>query len=190
MNKKNNLRAVKTQNKIKKIVLQKLETKPLREITVKEICKAAKINRTTFYIHFDNIDDLMLSIDVEMQKGLTDLFRDSANGSFKPLNDENTEQLFNYIYENAIFYRVLLNDLNRLNLLDEELTDSWERDIEPAIRKGANISEAELRYRFEYFNSGVRGIARRWLNTNCQESPKELVQMIKHIVQTSFTIKS
>jgi len=65
-----------------------LRDTPLKEITVQGICKAAKI---TFYFHFDNIDDLMLIIDTEMQKGLTDLFRDTENGSFKPLNDENME---------------------------------------------------------------------------------------------------
>ncbi len=183
MNTKNNHRARNTQKKIKKILLEKLGSKPLHEITVQEICREARINRTTYYVHYDNIYDLMQNIEMEMQQGINKLFMDADRGIYKPLTEKSMEQLINYIYENALFYRILLNDLNRLNIIDNELAAAWKKQIEPALRKKADTSETELRYRFEYFNSGFRGIIRTWLNTNCQESPKELTQIIKNVIQ-------
>lgn len=36
-----------------------LETKPLREITVAELCRRGKCNKTTFYYHFASIEELI-----------------------------------------------------------------------------------------------------------------------------------
>lgn len=183
MNTKNNLRAQNTQNKVKEILLKKLGSKSIHEITVQEICRDARINRTTFYMHYDNIYDLMQNVEVEMQQGINKMFMDTDRGIYKSLTEKSMEQLIYYIYEHAIFYRVLLNDINRLNIIDNDLAAAWKKEIEPTLRKKANTSEIELRYRFEYFNSGFRGIIRTWLNANCQESPEELTQIIKNIIQ-------
>ena len=40
-------------------LLQILEKKELEFITVKEICKKAGVNRSTFYLHYENIGDLV-----------------------------------------------------------------------------------------------------------------------------------
>ncbi|MCJ7585615.1 MAG: TetR family transcriptional regulator C-terminal domain-containing protein [Anaerolineales bacterium] len=183
MNTKDNLRTLKTQDKIKIILLDKLCGKPINQITVKEICREAKINRTTFYTHYDNIYDLMQNINVEMQQGIRKLAVDPNSGIFRPLTEKGLEQLIIYIHEQAHFYRILLNDFNGLNIIDRELAAQWENEIEPAMRKKTDTIKNELRYRFEYFNWGFRGIIRKWLNTNCPESPEELTQLIKNFVQ-------
>ena len=36
-----------------------LERKDIQYITVKEICEKAGVNRTTFYLHYDSISDLL-----------------------------------------------------------------------------------------------------------------------------------
>lgn len=182
MNTKHNLRAQKTQNKIRKTLLKKLGTKPIHAITVQEICREARICRTTFYVHYDSLDDLMLSIEVEMQQGINNLFMDADRGTYRAFTRRSLEQLINYIQEHALFYRILLNSLNSLNLLDRDLAAAWKRQIEPVLRRRADTTETELRYRFEYFNSGLRGIIRAWLNANCQESPEELARIISPLL--------
>ncbi|MGD0876972.1 MAG: TetR/AcrR family transcriptional regulator C-terminal domain-containing protein [Anaerolineales bacterium] len=183
MNTNDNQRAQRTRKRIKEVFLIKITKKPIRKITVQEICKEAKVNRTTFYTHYDNINDLMKEIEVEMQQGINKLFMDSDLGVYKPFTDRSLEQLITYIHERAIFYRILLNNLNSLNIIDQDLSAAWGKEIEPILRKNANSTEAELHYRFEYFNSGLRGIVRRWLNSGCPESPERLVQIIRGVVR-------
>lgn len=36
-----------------------LEKKDIEYITIKEICKKAGVNRSTFYLHYENINDLV-----------------------------------------------------------------------------------------------------------------------------------
>ena len=52
-----------------------LKTKPLDYITVSEICSTAKVNRSTFYLHYDNIGDLLN----ETTKYLFDSFQSYYN---------------------------------------------------------------------------------------------------------------
>lgn len=45
-------RTIYTKNVIKDACYQALKKKPIEQITVTELCKAAEINRSTFYLHY------------------------------------------------------------------------------------------------------------------------------------------
>ena len=41
-----------------KALLSLLEKKPFEYVTISELCEEAGVNRSTFYLHYDTIDDL------------------------------------------------------------------------------------------------------------------------------------
>ena len=45
--------------KMDKAFLALLEEKDFEYITVKELCKRADVNRSTFYLHYENMTDLL-----------------------------------------------------------------------------------------------------------------------------------
>ena len=51
---------------IRQALLTLLKEKPLQNITVRELCQAAGINRGTFYTHYRDIYDLMEQIEEEL----------------------------------------------------------------------------------------------------------------------------
>lgn len=52
-----NKKIFKTQSKIYKALLRLCGEKDFDSITVKELCSAAEINKSTFYLHYKSIDD-------------------------------------------------------------------------------------------------------------------------------------
>ena len=48
-----------THTLVKEALYKIIQTKPVQEITVKELCFEANINRTTFYAHFQSVQDLI-----------------------------------------------------------------------------------------------------------------------------------
>ena len=40
-------------------LLQLLQKKDFEYITIKELCKKAGVNRSTFYLHYENMNDLL-----------------------------------------------------------------------------------------------------------------------------------
>lgn len=54
----NDLRVIKTMEAVESSFLDMLDELPAEKITVRELSRRAKINTGTFYLHFQNIDDL------------------------------------------------------------------------------------------------------------------------------------
>lgn len=67
------LRILKTQERLQNALLELLETKELKEITVKEICSKASISRNAFYQHYRYKEDLY----DQMVARVTEKVRDS-----------------------------------------------------------------------------------------------------------------
>ncbi len=51
-----------TRQTLKDILMEELKNKPYNKITVTEICQKADINRSTFYLHYIDMDDLLKDI--------------------------------------------------------------------------------------------------------------------------------
>ena len=47
---------------LKKSLFEYLAEKPITELNVRMICNKAQINRSTFYLHYKSIDDMLNSI--------------------------------------------------------------------------------------------------------------------------------
>lgn len=60
MNKISNMRAQATKDKIQRALIYLLKRKPFDQIFVKDICTIACINRSSFYEHYQDINDLMI----------------------------------------------------------------------------------------------------------------------------------
>lgn len=58
MEKKTDLRVIKTKRNIKATFLKLLSEKPLDKISITELAKAAEINKGTFYLHYVDIYEL------------------------------------------------------------------------------------------------------------------------------------
>ena len=59
-------------------LLYLLEKKEFEYITVKEICEKAGVNRSTFYLHYETINDLL----IETIQMISKRFYDNFNNSF------------------------------------------------------------------------------------------------------------
>ena len=56
---KNESKYFNTAVKMDKALLELLEKKDFEYITIKEICALAEVNRSTFYLHYENTSDLL-----------------------------------------------------------------------------------------------------------------------------------
>lgn len=76
-------RVIKAKNQIYKGLLSLFEKMSFKDIKVSEICKIAKVNRTTFYAHFSNKQELFNIFMNDIQKELIDELKSIKQNSFK-----------------------------------------------------------------------------------------------------------
>ena len=65
MNKKDNQRARLTRMLLKQAYMKLLKEKKANKVTVRDICERAEVNRSTFYLHYAEPNDLLIEIEDE-----------------------------------------------------------------------------------------------------------------------------
>ena len=65
-NKKESGRVRMTKQMLRRAFTQLLMEKPIQNITVRELCEKAQVNRGTFYVHYSDIYALMEAIEEQM----------------------------------------------------------------------------------------------------------------------------
>ena len=121
--KKEDLRVIKTKEIIRNTFKNMILEMDYDYITIKELTERAKINRKTFYLHYESLDDLLLEIqnsiannfiekqisytNLEDMKYLIGLFFESANknplderilcsGSYRNISDRINKKVMDY----------------------------------------------------------------------------------------------
>lgn len=115
-NKKMDRRVKKTRALIKDALVQLLAEKEFSSISITEIVHLSDLNRSTFYAHFQDKEDLLACLIDELVNGLIQ----SIAGS-PPILEESLKQkcsssnqaavqLFTYVADHAAYFKVLLKD--------------------------------------------------------------------------------
>ncbi len=156
-----------------------LEQKEFDRITVKELCQRAGVNRTTFYLHYENMNDLL----EETVDLINHRFKESL--SSVPPGDTSSEILtsekylrpyLGFIKENMRAYRVIhLKD--QLFQSQKTFDDMYQSVFSPALTH-FGVSEREQKYVFAFYTQGTVAIIGKWLEDNCRDDIDMIIDLI------------
>lgn len=174
MNTKGNQRAVGTENRIKYVFLNLLKEKEISRIYVSEICKRARIHRTTFYVHYKDVADLMEHLVAEMYQQIIGMFVEEGKG----LRANGFRQLFELIQKHRAFFCAYMDALGKLNLTYDKLPAELKDNIDRIVPIMGYASKEELLYHQTFFTEGLSAVIRRWIKRGCLESPEEMERIV------------
>lgn len=168
MNTPNNRRKKESQEKIEKVFVELIQDKELNEVSVTDICKKAKLNRSTFYANYIDIYDLADKIREKLEIEVDNLYKEERENNN---NSHNFLKLFKNIKENQIFYRTYF----KLNMDKVTKISQYEYDYHLASKIFDN---QHIEYHIEFFMAGFNAIVKKWLNNGCKETPEEMNEII------------
>lgn len=153
-------RTIYTVNVIKDSFLELIQDKPYLKISIKEICKVADISRSTFYLHFKSINDVLNAILDDASKMTSPDYLKISNFSIDYLKEN--ESLI------PACQRVGSSEKYRKLLLDPELTEYIvgrimirERNrVVPAIQEKTGLSKEDAETLFLYTLHGSFAVNR------------------------------
>ena len=108
------LRTEKTENAIKNAFIQLRAKKALEKITIKELCESARIHKSTFYSHYQDIYELSDSLENEVVMSVIDSM-DHPEYIVENSGEFTRELLFGYLSQDHLI-QILFSD-NRSSLL-------------------------------------------------------------------------
>ena len=176
-------RIERTNTKLRYSLLTLLKKNNLKKITVLELCKEAKINRTTFYKYYTDVDDYVNKIEVILLEELKE----------EVLNI-NRNYLITYIgkiveriKKEKELYPILLGTngdkffLRKiLYLVHKESIDEWQRLLKKA-------SEEDLDNIYVFIVDGSIGIIEKWIKNNCKDDPATIALFINKLCMSGLS---
>lgn len=166
MNISNNKRRKQSQEKIEKVFIELIQKKDINKISVTDIVKLAKINRSTFYANYLDIYDLADKIKEKLEQDVFKLYEDEIINNY---NSNNYLKLFKHIKENQIFYKTYFK-------LGYDVTFKITKYDTKLAKE--HFDNKYIDYHIEFFKSGLTAIIKKWLNSGCQESPEEINEIL------------
>lgn len=176
MNTKNNQRFKETEQTIQKVLLELARTTDIRRVTVRAICEKAGINRSTFYSHYQDINDLVDKIGREMMQDISHLFQSSGNPIHFFISQPLLAEMLAYVKEHQDFFDIYLNHYS--SVASETFSLLWERWAKPFVSDFGLSDESEMQYHFTFFKAGFLAVLSQWIRNDCPESPEKLAQII------------
>lgn len=166
-----------TKQVVKQSLVKLLQEKPISRITIKEICEAADINRSTFYAHYADQYDLLLKIKQEVLQEINSCLSDYNFKEFEPKSLQTMNRIFEYIVENAELCIVLLGENGDLSLQKEVMMIVQQQAMKE-WQSHRVISSDMMEYLLLFGVNGSIGIVQKWLQSGLKESPREMAELI------------
>lgn len=168
--------------------LELIEKKDFAYITVKEICEKAGVNRSTFYLHYETVGDLL----AESAQHIIDDFaafmpHDTAEFlerlQCRPLEELYliTPEYLTYIKEHRRIFRATVEQASvlRMNEAYEELS----RHVFIPILNRFQVPEEDRKYVMQFHISGLMAIINEWLKEDCKDSMEHIISVIQQCIR-------
>ena len=169
-----------------------LEKKDFAYITVKEICEAAGVNRSTFYLHYETMADLLSeSVSHMNEQFLTYMKKDSQTFVTKlrdcPLDElylitpEYLTPYLGYIEQHKRLFRTATENAAVLGM--DKSYDRMFRHVFTPILDRYGMPQQDRRYIMAFYIQGLMAIISEWLRNDCADSIAYVVDMIQRCVK-------
>lgn len=168
-----------------KAFLDILETKDFEYITVKEICMKAGVNRSTFYLHYETMGDLLRESAEYISNTMSDYFDQKLRIQDVSVMDEKNLYFINAEYlvpwltsikENQRLFQAALRKGHIIGM--DRYTEALKKDIlEPVIQRHGFTKE-DTEYVIAYYLDGLLSIVNQWVKNGCKKDIKDMAELI------------
>ena len=170
-----------TASLMQEALLDLLDQKDFEFITVKELCSKAGVNRSTFYLHYETMIDLLQETTEMISQHFTeDVVKkiDRTQLSEIPLIEgAYLIPYLHFVQRNKKLYRVV-HKRDRLFKTDKAIKSFTEKVFQPALIH-FGVPEKERPYVLSFYLNGVLSVIGTWIEGDCQEDPEEIADFIE-----------
>lgn len=179
MDKKVDLRVIKTKKILYETLIELMKTKTFEEIKVSDICTKALINRSTFYAHYDDKYELLLEF-------INSLKEEFINELSKNKNILNTREyylemirLFLDHIENKkdIYNAIMIN--NRNSIMMDILSSVANNEVIKKMESSNISTKVPANIIAKFYLGGVLNLGIEWLRDTNKNSKEEIIKYLE-----------
>ena len=184
---KNESKYFNTAIRMDEALITLLEKKDFEYITIKEICDTAGVNRSTFYLHYENTSDLLKETtryivdkhlayyDMDKQR-LSLQFDNCKREELLFITDKYLKPYLTFIKDNQRLIKVAIKQFNSLNMYDV-YGNMFEHIFNPILER-FHVPQKERAYMMKFYLTGIFAIVMEWLNGGCADDMNDVIRII------------
>ncbi|MDQ0271599.1 TetR/AcrR family transcriptional regulator [Cytobacillus purgationiresistens] len=177
----------RTKSHLKKAFISLVDEKGYSHVSVTDIIKRAEYNRTTFYLHYRDKQDLTEELRQEMFDAIKNA---SINRYVKGKNIHITNmgpqsfELMHFIYKNQDFFNLYLKNDTIPGLYKDLPQAIYEVLEESFILTAVNKSDINYSAHKLYMANGTAGLILEWIKNGYRMTADEMSMQLIHILQS------
>ena len=169
-------RVLYTKMFLRESLLALLREKPIAKITPTELCRHAKMNRNTFYAHYDSPEMLLESIEDELFEQIRYSIESSMkDGSISALLTD----ICQVICDHRDLCAVLFSEYGDKDFLWRIIDIAHDRTIEEWKAKGVGSDDEQIEMLYCFSINGSISVIQKWIQDGMEKSPEDIARFIK-----------
>ena len=164
-----------------------LEKKDIEYITIKEICDKAGVNRSTFYLHYESINDLVNETMNYINRKFIDYFNENSKDFIEKIKSLPLKELklverkylnpyLNFIKDNKKIFKASFKNPMGMSAFDKY--SHLKKYVLMPILERFNVPEKERNYLINFYINGIMAIIREWIDADCKDSIDDIEKII------------
>jgi AcrR family transcriptional regulator len=173
-------RVRRTHERLGSALVALIQEKSIDDVTVQEVLDRASVGRSTFYLHFRDKDDLLLS---QLEKFLEMMSTTLSVRKEKSQRVVPVAEMFEHIGSQNKMYRALA-DCGRLNDFFDLAQGYFARGIERRLVESERLPklpQRELAARASALAGSLLSLLRWWLDRGAKETPRAMDELFHRI---------
>ena len=188
---KNESKYFNTAIRMDEALITLLEKKDFEYITIKEICEVAGVNRSTFYLHYENTSDLLKETTryiVDKHLAYYEIDKQRISLQFETckreellfITDEYLTPYLTFIKDNQRLFKVSIKQFHSMHM-DEVYGKMFKHIFDPILSR-FHVPESERPYVIKFYLTGVFAVLMEWLNRDCSLDMSTVIRIITDCV--------
>lgn len=179
---KTDRRTKRTKMLLKNAFIELLSEKKINEISIKELCEIADINRSTFYLHYQDIYDLKQQLENELYQQLQEIadtcpaYVDASAAYTLFL------EMFSFVEKQTPLLKAFLGPNGDISFLRKMQTLFKERYLGLLLHGKAADDISDLNYSYNFIASGFIGLVETWINEAAPAPKEEMAALTRKIL--------
>lgn len=176
-----------TAKRMDEAMLKILEKKDFEYITVKEICTEAEVNRSTFYLHYENTRDLLIECVEYMNNQFQEYFKEFNKPIVADIKNSPKEELIlikpeyivpylTYIKENVRLFKTAIFRASSMDL--ENTYQKMFKYVFSPIMNKFGVPDENRKYILTFYINGIIAIIMEWIKNDCDMAIDKITDII------------
>lgn len=180
-------RIIKTRTSIKKAFIELVEERAITKISVSDLAAQALVNRSTFYLHYEDVAAVAADIDKEIEESISACMDDFTISDIYGSTYAFFKNLTKRLDENESMKRYIIFSTNSGHVVAKIKEILVKKTTDSLLKKFPDLKVKEINYTLTFVAAGVMDCYINWVknnegNTLLDDLIKEISSIIEYII--------